>query len=300
MSPPAFARTLAALLASPRGSGLATARDPQYVVLHPVGPVGQSELHLMLLAAIAMGAVILAVFVLFAITIVRFRDTPGNRAPYRPLWRGNRWMETIWFVVPALILTVIAIPTVKLTYALARLPEHKDPVVIDVTSLDWKWLFEYPAQHIATVNYVDIPTGKPVLFELTANSPMNTFWIPQLGGMEYTMPGRVLPLWLQADRSGVYWGHSGQFSGVAFEQMFFHVKAVAPATFAHWAQAIHRRVPVMTLRDYRRLLRFGTAGAQTYGGYPPATFPSVHRGFTLSGGMYTLMHDAPQANSTSS
>ncbi len=292
-----FARAVPALVASIRGTPLPRpAQDPQYVVLHPVGPVGRSELHLMVLAGVAMGAVILAVFVLFAIAIVRFRDRPHSRAPYRPNWHGNKWMEATWFVIPAVILTVIAIPTVRLTYSLARLPAHRDPLVVDVTSLNWKWLFEYPGQHVATVNYLDIPTGKPVLFELTANSPMNTFWIPQLGGMEYTMPGRVLPLWLEVGRPGVYWGHSGQFSGHDFEQMFFAVRAMPPAAFDRWVHEVRRRVPVMTLADYRRLLRFDTVAEQTYGGYPAATFPSVHHGFTLAGGMYMVMHNDPQAN----
>lgn len=275
---------------------LATGCGSQYVVLHPVGPVGSRELHLMTLAAVAMGVVILAVFVLFAITVIRFRDKLGNRAPYLPNWHGHKLLEPLWFIIPAIILTIIAIPTVQLTYALAKVPTAKDPVVIDVTSLDWKWLFEYPHQHIATVNYVEIPTGKPVLFELTANSPMNAFWVPQLGGMEYTMPGRVLPLWLQADKSGVYWGHSGQFSGREFEKMFFDVKAVAPKTFAAWAQKTHRAVRPMSMHDYHRLLQFNTVGMETYGGYPLATFPSVKNGFTLAGGMYMIMSNDPRNN----
>ncbi|MCL8208468.1 MAG: cytochrome c oxidase subunit II [Actinomycetia bacterium] len=269
---------------------------PAFLLLHPAGPVGASELHLMEEAAIAMGFVILFVFVLFAVAVVRFRDRPGRRAPYAPHFREHRWLEILWFVIPALILTVIAVPTVRQTYALASLPTAQDPVVVDVTSLDWKWLFEYPQQHIATVNYLEIPTGEPVLFELTANSPMNTFWIPQLGGMEYTMSGRVLPLWLEASKPGVYWGHSGNFSGIDYEEMFFRVKAVPPAEFARWAASVHATARPMTLADYRQLLRPGTTGEWTFGSYPASTFPKVPTGFTLSGGMYMVMHDNPANN----
>ncbi len=273
---------------------LTTGCGPQYVLLRPAGPVATKELHLFELAGIAMGIVIVSVFVLYAIAIIRFRDRPGNRAPYMPNWHGHRLLEPLWFIVPAILLTIIAIPTVGVTYQLAHLPKTRDPIVIDVTSLQWKWLFEYPGQHIATVNYLVIPTGKPVLFELTADSPMNTFWVPQLGGMEYTMPGRVLPLWLEASHPGLFWGHSGNFSGTGFAAMFFHVKAVSPAKFAAWARRLHRTAAPMTLGDYHRLLTFNVVGESSYGAYPASTFPSTKTGFVLRGGMYTPMHNDPR------
>lgn len=264
----------------------------QYVVLHPEGPVGQSELNLMILASIAMAIVIVVVFVLYFYAVIRFRDTPGNKAPYRPEWTHNTKLEILWWVLPAVLLTIIAIPTVNTTFALAKVPKTKHPVVIDVTSLTWKWLFQYPGQHIATVNYAVIPTNKPVLFELTANSPMNTFWVPQLGGMEYTMPNRVLPLWLQADKAGTYWGHSGQYSGVGFEKMFFNIKAVSPKNFKAWEANTSRTAAPMTMADYDKLLKFNTVGPATYSRYPKDTFPTVANGFTLTGsGMYMVMRN---------
>ena len=264
----------------------------QYVMLDPAGPVGKSELHLMILASIAMAIVIAIVFVLFFYALIRFRDKPGNTAPYRPEWDGHKWLEIVWWVLPAVLLTVIAIPMVKTTYALDRIPKAKDPVVIDVTSLTWKWLFQYPGQHVATVNYAVIPAGEPVLFELTANSPMNAFWVPQLGGMEYTMPNRVLPLWLEASKPGTYWGRSAQFSGIGFEKMMFNVKAVSPAAFQAWAQNTHATASPMTMQDYKKLLKFNTVGNATYVGYPQDTFPTVASGFTLTGsGMYTIEHN---------
>ena len=235
-----------------------------------------------------MGAVILFVFVLFAITIIRFRDRPGNRAPYTPRWESSPRLELIWFLIPVAILAVIAVPTVRQTYALARLPAAADPVIVDVTSLDWKWLFEYPAQGVATVGYADVPTGVPVLYELTANSPMNTFWVPQLGGMEYTMPGRVLPLWLEAAKPGAYWGRSGNFSGSGFVDMRFDIQAVTPGAFRSWVAQTKRTAPPMTMADYQSLLVHRPAPRATYSAYPAATFPSATHGFTLQGGMYVM------------
>ncbi len=265
---------------------LASGCGRQYVLLHPVGPVGHSELRLMLLAGGAMAVVILFVCVLLAIAAVRFRDRQGRRAPYVPDWHQSRILESIWFIIPVLIVAIIAVPTVRQTYALAQVPQARKPLVVDVTSLSWKWFFEYPSAHVATVNHLVLPVGKPVLFELTADSAMNTFWVPQLGGMEYTMPGEVLPLWLQADHTGVYWGHSSNFSGLQFEKMFFSVKVVSASGFSSWVRQTRRSDPALTAAAYRRLRAFGTTGTATYSGYPSGSFPKVTHRFTLTGGQY--------------
>ncbi|MDA8345432.1 MAG: cytochrome c oxidase subunit II [Thermaerobacter sp.] len=265
---------------------LASGCGKQFVVLDPQGPVARSELHLIETTAMAMGVVVLFVLVLFAVTVLKFRDRPGNRAPYIPNWSGSRRLEFVLFAIPVLIVVYIAVPTVQQTYALDRLPPTKHPLIIDVTSLDYKWLFQYPKQGVATVNYIDVPVGVPVLFELTANSPMNTFWIPQLGGMEYSMPGRVLPLYLQADKAGVYWGRSANFSGRGFVHMVFHVKAMPPAEFSRWAQGLRTTAPHMSMQDYRQLLAVGTAREESFSAYPAGTFPTATHGFTLKGGMY--------------
>ena len=268
-------------------AGLLTAGCGQhYVVLDPAGPVARSELHLIETASVAMGIVILFVLVLFAVTLYRFREKPGSRAPYLPLWHSSRLLEFVLFAVPVLIVIILAVPTVQQTFALDRLPPAKHPLVIDVTSLDYKWLFQYPQQGVATVNYIDVPVGVPVLFELTANSPMNTFWVPQLGGMEYTMPGRVLPLYLQAGKAGVYRGNSANFSGRGFAHMVFHVHAVSEPSFVRWLQTVRQGSPAMTMQDYRHLIAVGTAPEQSFSSYPADTFPTATHGFTLQGGMY--------------
>jgi cytochrome aa3-600 menaquinol oxidase subunit 2 len=264
----------------------------QYVLFHPAGPVAATELHLMVLVGIAMAVVIVPVVTLFFYTAFRFRERPGRRVDYLPHWRHNRRLELLVWIVPTLIVAVIAVPTVADTFSLAKLPKSAHHLVVDVTSLQYKWFFEYPGQHIATVNYLVIPDREPVVFKLTADSPMNTFWVPQLGGMEYTMPGRVLSLWLEASHPGVYWGHSGQFSGLWFEKMFFTVRAVKPAAFNAWVAKARRARP-LTLADYHRLLRPTTARVATYGSYPADTFPSVANGFTLQGGMYAVPHNNP-------
>ena len=104
-------------------------------------------------------------------------------------------------------------------------------------SLDWKWLFIYPDQKIATVNTLTVPAGVPLHFDLTSASVMNAFFIPQLGSMIYTMNGMTTQLNLQADKPGTFRGLSAHFSGDGFSDMHFDVHVVPPEQFAKWAQA---------------------------------------------------------------
>ncbi len=117
------------------------------------------------------------------------------------------------------------------------LPSKTPPVEVQVVSLDWKWLFIYPRQGIATVNQLVVPAGTPVHFSITSASVFNVFFIPRLGSMIYAMPGMVSQLYLQADRPAVLFGQSAQFSGDGFSDMRFQVQSVPPAQFAAWAQS---------------------------------------------------------------
>ena len=269
---------LAALVAGATSSACGS----DYVVFHPAGPVAQSELNLIVLSTLVVGVIIVLIWVLWAYVLIRFRDTPQNPAPYRPTWRHHRVLEIGVFVLPVVFLVIIAIPTVKKTVALDYIPSHH-PIVINVTSLDYKWLFEYPGQQIATVNYVYMPIGRPVLFQLTADSPMGAFWAPNLGGMEYTMPNRVLPLWLEATRPGVFRGRNANFTGVDFWRMSFKVHAVPTRSFQGWVHSVKASAPPMTKTTWQALLRRTVTPPAAYSHYPPWTFPERPTQFTVKG-----------------
>jgi hypothetical protein len=129
------------------------------------------------------------------------------------------------------------------------------PLEVQVVSLDWKWLFLYPDQKIATVNALTIPVGVPVHFSLTSASVMNAFFIPQLGSMIYTMNGMTTRLNLQADTAGVFHGLSSHFSGDGFSDMHFAVHAVSPADFADWVQATGKAAATLDSRGYTLLAK---------------------------------------------
>jgi cytochrome aa3-600 menaquinol oxidase subunit 2 len=272
--------------------------SPEYVVLNPVGPVGRTERDLIVLSIILVVIVIVPVFALLAYIIWRYRDKPDNKAPYQPEWVDSRSLEFVWWSIPMVIIAVLGFFTAKTTFALTRPPEtDKKPITIQVISLNWKWLFEYPDQKIATVNYVEIPTGVPVQFELTADAPMNSFWIPQLGGQEYTMPGMNMRLWLQADKAGTYDGYGANFTGAGFAHMNFKVIAKSQSDFDAWVQQVKSTSPQLTMAGYNELKKDGLAKPTSYSAFPPGLFNDV---VMQNGGQYMSGHNMSDAagNST--
>ena len=134
------------------------------------------------------------------------------------------------------------------------------PVRVQVVSLDWKWLFIYPDQGIATVNQLTIPVGTPISFELTSSGVMNSFFVPQLGGQIYTMAGMVTRLHLQADQTGTYRGMSANYSGAGFSDMYFNVDAVPAEKFAQWVAATRTAGPVLDAQSYAALAEAEPSG----------------------------------------
>jgi cytochrome o ubiquinol oxidase subunit 2 len=135
------------------------------------------------------------------------------------------------------------------------LPSKTPALEVQVVSLDWKWLFIYPQQGIATVNQLVVPAGTPVHFSITSGSVFNTFFVPRLGSMIYAMPGMVSQLYLQADRPASLYGRSAHFSGDGFSDMDFQVKSVPPAEFAAWSQGARGAGAVLDRAAYAQLAR---------------------------------------------
>ena len=194
-------------------------------VLDPKGPVAAQQKDLILLSIGFMLFIVGAVFVLFTIILVKYRERKdvGN-ASYNPELHGNTLLEVVWTVIPILIVAALSVPTVKTIYSLEEAPQatsHKDPLVVYATAVDWKWIFSYPEENIETVNYLNIPKDQPVLFKITSADTMASLWIPQLGGEKYAMAGMEMEQYLQADEVGTYEGRNANFTGEGFAQQKF-------------------------------------------------------------------------------
>ncbi|MGZ4161095.1 MAG: ubiquinol oxidase subunit II [Neobacillus sp.] len=263
---------------------LAGCDSSKYIVLDPKGPVGQQELHLIIISAVLCAVVIIPVLAIFVYILIRYRDRPGNTAPYQPEWDDSKVLEVVWWTIPVVIVAILGVYTAKTAINVSK-PPVKDvkPVVVQVTSLDWKWLFTYPDQKVATVNYAEIPAGVPIQFVLTSDAPMNSFWVPQLGGMEYTMPGMSMGLWLQADKPGNYFGSGANFTGSGFAHMQFRVRAVSQAEFNRWASALKKDSPALTDAGYKELSKPNNVKELSFSSYPKNLYENI---VNKNGGTY--------------
>jgi cytochrome o ubiquinol oxidase subunit II len=201
------------------------------------------------------------------------------RARYRPDWEFSGTLELIIWAIPLLVITFLGGIAWFGAHTLdpyKALPSSAQPLEVQVVSLDWKWLFIYPDEGVASVNQLAIPAGTPVSFELTSSGVMNSFFVPQLAGQIYTMAGMVTYLNLQADRPGTYRGMSANFSGDGFADMHFNVEAVTSERFAQWVTSTRSAGPALDKQAYADLVKPSTAVAPfTYRSVTPGLFAGL-------------------------
>ena len=205
-------------------------------VLDPRGPVAASILLILFDSLAIMMAIAVPVILATAGFAWWFRSSNG-RAFYWPDWEFSGHLELILWAIPALVITFLGGIAWFGSYALdpfRPLAGTTKPVEVQVVSLDWKWLFLYPDEGIASVNVLAIPVGAPVHFRLTSSGVMNSFFVPQLGSQIYSMAGMTSQLHLQADEPGTYRGFSANFSGAGFSGMHFDVRALPADDYAKW------------------------------------------------------------------
>jgi cytochrome o ubiquinol oxidase subunit 2 len=239
---------------------VAVTREASFSILQSKGTVANDQRDLIVFVTVLSLVVIIPVIIMVFVITWRYRaDKP--RGKYRPGWHENKLLETIWWGVPILIIAVLSFVIYSSSHKLdpfRALDSDKRPITVQVVALQWKWLFIYPEQGIATVNYMQFPEDTPVKFEVTADSPMNAFWIPQLGGQIYAMNGMQSEINLMADEIGVYDGSSSNISGEGFSKMRFKAEAVSQANFDRWATGVKSDKRALTSGTYTTLAAPGT------------------------------------------
>jgi cytochrome o ubiquinol oxidase subunit 2 len=247
-------------------------------VLDPQGPIAFAERQILFNAVGIMLAIVIPV--ILAILAVAFWFRASNlRASYLPDFEYSGRLELLVWSIPAMtVLLVGGVAWVGAHDLDPRKPISSPvkPVTIQVVSLDWKWLFIYPEQGIASVNHLTVPVGTPISFELTSSTVMNSFFVPQLAGQIYTMSGMVTRLHLQADHPGTYPGLSAMFSGDGFADMRFMVDAVPNEKFEQWVSQAREAGSVLDTQSYKDLARPSQAIAPfTYRAVAPDLFSGV-------------------------
>jgi cytochrome o ubiquinol oxidase subunit 2 len=234
--------------------------------LDPKGPIGAAERTLLIDSTAIMLSIVLPTIVAIFAFAWWFRAS-NTRARYRPDWEFSGQIELVVWSIPLMVIILLGGVAWLGSYQLdpAKPLDSKTPALeVQVVSLDWKWLFIYPAQGIASVNELVVPAGTPLHFSLTSASVMSAFFIPQLGSMIYTMNGMVTNLNLQADQSGTFAGRSSHYSGDGFSDMHFEVRALPAEEFVAWANAARASGDVLDEAGYRKLSRQSIADPVTH------------------------------------
>ena len=186
-----------------------------------------------------------------------------------PHIEGSKVLEIIWVAIPIIIVAFLSVVTVKTTNEVEATPKgygDQEPLVIYASSSNWKWHFSYPEEDIETVNYLFIPTNRPIEFKLYSFGPISSFWIPQLGGQKYAMSDMVNTLHLAADVPGEYMGRNSNFSGSGFAQQTFNVNALSAEEYDKWVDEIKATAKPITEEKFNELLKPGHVGQSTYTG----------------------------------
>jgi cytochrome o ubiquinol oxidase subunit 2 len=232
-------------------------------VLSPIGPVGAAE-RTILLDALAIMLAIVVPTIVATLAFAWWYRAGNTRARYLPNFQYSGQLELLVWSVPALVVLFLGgiawisshdlDPAQPLTWAA---PDQKrvKPLEVEVVSLDWKWLFIYPEQHIASINRLVVPTAVPLHLRVTSATVMNVFFVPRLGSEIYSMSGMATQINLQADQPGTYPGLSANFSGDGFSDMHFTLESVDAQQFNTWVAGAATAGEVLDDTAYRSLLR---------------------------------------------
>lgn len=225
-------------------------------VLQPKGMIGVKERDLIITASLLMLIVVVPVYILLWYISWVYREK--NEARHEPDWEHNYIAEYCWWGVPFIIVMILAVICWKSSHELnpfSPIKSDKKPLTVQVVALQWKWLFIYPEQGVASVNMLQIPVDRPIDFEITADAPMNSFWIPALAGQIYAMPAMRTELHVIANEAGTYRGVSSNISGKGFAGMFFDVIAGSEKEFQDFVQKAKRSNQSMNPSAYQELVK---------------------------------------------
>lgn len=209
-------------------------------VLNPKGIIAEQQRNLIVFTVLLSLVVVVPVFTLLAVISWKYRAS-NTKAKYKPDWDHNVWLEALWWGIPCAIILVLSFVTWQSSHDLdpfKPLNSSVKPIKVQVVALQWKWLFIYPDYNIASVNELRFPSKTPVNFTITADAPMNSFWIPSLGGQVYAMSGMSTELHLMANDDGTYSGSSANISGQGFADMNFKAISTSQTKFETWAKQV--------------------------------------------------------------
>lgn len=226
-----------------------------FAVLNPQGIIANKEKQLLITALLIMAIVVIPVFILLFLILYKYR-ADKNQTDYSPNMQTTPGITLLLWLIPVMIIGTLGVINWQSTHELdpyKKLDSKVKPLTIQVVALNWKWLFIYPEQNIASVNSIYIPENTPIHFLLTSDAPMNSFWIPQLGGQMYAMAGMETQLNLMASQTGVFNGGAAEINGEGFSGMRFKANAVSAKDFDTWVKLVKSSNNILSYNVYSKL-----------------------------------------------
>ncbi|MES2532736.1 MAG: ubiquinol oxidase subunit II [Pseudomonadota bacterium] len=254
------------------------------VVMNPSGDIAMQQRDLILISTVLMLLIIIPVIVLTFVFAWRYRKA-ANNPDYAPDWDHSTQLELVIWAAPLLIIIALGALTWISTHTLdpyrtldrldaeREMPADAKPLVVEVVALDWKWLFFYPEQGIATVNELAAPVDRPITFKITASTVMNSFFIPALAGQIYAMPGMETKLHAVINKPGEFEGFSANYSGAGFSGMRFKFHGLSDGDFDKWVANIKTQGSPLNRDGYLKLEK-------------PSEREPVRRYASVSAGLY--------------
>lgn len=255
--------------------------DKNIALFHTKGLIAREQLRLIVFTtALLLAAIIPTLFLLY-FTAWKYRESNTN-AVRNPSPIKSKSIVFVMWLVPVVFMLLLAAVMVPATHKLEpynSIASDTKPITIQVVAMRWKWVFLYPEQKIATVNFVQIPKDTPVTFELTADeAPMSSFWIPNLAGQYYSMTSHVNRLNLVGEVTGDYPGSSAEINGAGFSGMKFIARVSSSDEFNIWADEVKQSKSMLDIAGYDQLLKPSENNVATfYSAYDASLFDRISK-----------------------
>ena len=242
-------------------------RGVHFDSLQPAGDIAKQQRNVLAFTLALMAIIVIPIFIMLALFGWKYREGNDKKPRYRPEWADNTHLEILWWGIPIIIITILAVTAWVTSRSLdpyKHIESDKQAVKVQVVALQWKWLFIYPDYGIATVNKLPIPEKTPIHFTLSADAPMSAFWIPTLGSQIYTMNGMSTQLNLIADHTGTFKGYNTNISGKGYSDMNFNVYSMTEHDFNGWVAMAKNSTNALNQAMYDKLAQPGLSDVATY------------------------------------
>ncbi|MBP9852955.1 MAG: cytochrome o ubiquinol oxidase subunit [Patescibacteria group bacterium] len=260
------------------------------------GQVATKQRNLIVFTMLLSLVVLLPTYTMLYMFAWKYRE--GHKKQYKPDWDSNFSLEFVWWLIPIVIIGVLAVVTYKTSHSLdpyKPLASTNEPIQVQVVALNWKWLFIYPQEGVASVNEFAFPVDRPVELTLTSDGPMASFWAPELAGQIYVMAGMSTKLHVDANKIGIYEGVNSNITGKGYSDMRFKAKVMSSQSYEDWLTRAANSDKVLSATTLTNLRKETVANPVTYFALQKKDVYKTIEGQYMGHGMPSNEHAIPHS-----